>query len=116
MKKLTKEEIFNASKTTSPEEDYIKIGMSTCGIAAGAQDTYDLFVSETQRLGIKISIRKCGCIGMCYAEPLVEVHAAGIPTVTYGKVDKMATMEIIQKHLTHGLLVDDYIFDMPMKK
>lgn len=116
MKKFTKEDVLKANQTKAIPCDYIKIGMSTCGVAAGANETFDTFVKETKRLGIKVDIRKCGCIGMCYAEPLVEVCAAGIPTVTYGKVDRDVAIEIIQKHLAHGQLVDDYIFDMPMKK
>lgn len=116
MKKFTKEDVMAASQAKHAPGNYIKIGMSTCGIAAGAQETYEIFVEETKRLGIEIDIRKCGCIGMCYAEPLVEVALEGLPTVTYGKVDKEAAQEIIQEHLTHGRLVDDYIFDMPMEK
>ena len=115
-KKLTKEDILNACKATAPKGDYVKVGISTCGVAAGAQDTFNVFVEETKRLGIKIDITKCGCIGMCYAEPLVEVSAGGLPTVTYGKVDKNIAQEIIQEHLAHGRLVDDYIFDMPMNR
>jgi (2Fe-2S) ferredoxin len=75
-----------------------------------------VFEEETKRLGIKVDIRRCGCIGMCYAEPLVEVSVAGLPKVTYGKVDKNVGLEIIQEHLAHGRLVNDYIFDMPMNR
>lgn len=116
MKKLTKEDILAASKSNLYNGDYVKVGISTCGVAAGAQDTFNVFEEETKRLGIKVDIRRCGCIGMCYAEPLVEVCAAGLPKVTYGKVDKNVAMEIIQEHLVHGRLVDDYIFDMPMNR
>lgn len=116
MKKINKEDILAASKSNPYDGDYVKVGISTCGVAAGAQDTLNVFEEETKRLGIKVDIRRCGCIGMCYAEPLVEVSAAGLPKVTYGKVDKNVALEIIQEHLAHGRLVDDYIFDMPMNR
>lgn len=116
MKKLNKEDILAASKSNPYDGDYVKVCISTCGVAAGAQDTLNVFEEETKRLGIKVDIRRCGCIGMCYAEPLVEVSAAGLPKVTYGKVDKNVALEIIQEHLAHGRLVDDYIFDMPMNR
>ncbi len=116
MKKLSKEDIFAASKSNPYVGDYVKVGISTCGVAAGAKDTIKVFEEETKRLGIKVDIRRCGCIGMCYAEPLVEVSAAGLPKVTYGKVNKSVALEIIQEHLAHGRLVNDYIFDMPMNR
>ncbi|MFP4460323.1 MAG: NADH-ubiquinone oxidoreductase-F iron-sulfur binding region domain-containing protein [Candidatus Zixiibacteriota bacterium] len=47
----------------------ILIGTASCGIAAGADD-----VAEVFRENVKdIEIAEVGCIGHCYAEPLIEV-------------------------------------------
>ena len=48
----------------------IKIGTGSCGLAAGAAEVYDFFkenISDIEIIGV-------GCIGHCYAEPLVEVE------------------------------------------
>jgi len=45
----------------------IKIGTASCGIAAGADEVAVLFRDKD------IEITEVGCIGHCYAEPLVEV-------------------------------------------
>ncbi len=48
----------------------IKVGMASCGIAAGADEVYDYLQENVEN----IDIIKVGCIGYCYAEPLVEVE------------------------------------------
>lgn len=48
----------------------IKVGMASCGIAAGADEVYDYLQDNVE----DIDIVKVGCIGYCYAEPLVEVE------------------------------------------
>lgn len=48
----------------------IKIGTGSCGLAAGAAEVYNFFkenISDIDIIGV-------GCIGHCYAEPLVEVE------------------------------------------
>jgi len=50
----------------------IKIGMATCGLAAGAQKTYDKLVQLITNKNLDYEVKKVGCIGMCYNEPLIE--------------------------------------------
>lgn len=47
----------------------IRVGMASCGIAAGAHEVYSMLRS----LAPDLDIIEVGCIGHCYAEPLVEV-------------------------------------------
>jgi len=48
----------------------IKIGTGSCGLAAGAAEVYDFFKANITN----IDIIGVGCIGHCYAEPLIEVE------------------------------------------
>jgi NADH-quinone oxidoreductase subunit F len=48
----------------------IKIGTGSCGIAAGAGEVLDFFKETVE----DIDIVEVGCLGHCYAEPLVEVE------------------------------------------
>lgn len=77
MPKLTKELLDTYKTPASPETGYIKVGMNTCGISAGAQKIYDAFVHKVKEKNIPIEIKKCGCLGMCHAEPLIEVKIGG---------------------------------------
>jgi NADP-reducing hydrogenase subunit HndB len=112
MSNLSKEILENINQQSSPvTSDYIKVGMSTCGLAAGAQETYQTLVEETRKRNLTIRIQKCGCVGKCYAEPLVEVRVEGLPVVIYGKVSKEVAVEIVEKHLIEKSLINDHIFD-----
>jgi NADH-quinone oxidoreductase subunit F len=85
----------------------ILVGMSTCGLSAGARDTY----AELQRLlppGSRHELTFTGCIGMCYREPLVEVREDGKRTI-YGDVDAERAREIVKTHLENGSVIDDYV-------
>jgi len=116
MKKLTKKD-FDKSKTAKPlNAPYIKIGMSTCGIAAGAQEVYTTLIKEAEQRELTISISQCGCIGMCHAEPLVEVAAEGLPTVVYGGVTKEIALRILEEHVCDRRLVNDHIYDLPVRR
>jgi len=95
--------------------DCIKVGMSTCGLAAGADIIYNTLIEETKARKIPIKIQKSGCIGMCYAEPLVEVNSAGLPPVYYGKVTKDIAVRIIEKHVVGKLLLNECIYDFKFK-
>ena len=71
-------EDFETIKKAAQDSDknWIKVGMSTCGIAAGASKTYRALEDELGKHGQSVSLRTCGCLGMCHAEPLVEVCVA----------------------------------------
>jgi NADH-quinone oxidoreductase subunit F len=85
----------------------ILVGMSTCGLSAGARDTY----AELERLlpgDSPHELTFTGCIGMCYREPLVEVREDGKRTI-YGDVDPDRAREIVKTHLENGSVIEDYV-------
>ncbi|MCK9572911.1 MAG: (2Fe-2S) ferredoxin domain-containing protein [Candidatus Omnitrophica bacterium] len=112
MAKLTPDELEKISKSNHEKSsNWIKVGMSTCGIAAGAGEIFDFLLEEVKKRNLQIEVKKCGCQGNCYAEPLVEVSVEGLPAVTYGKVNKEVATKIIEKHVIAKMLVNDYIYD-----
>ncbi|MBI2849556.1 MAG: 4Fe-4S binding protein [Chloroflexi bacterium] len=77
----------------------IYVGTATCGQAAGATSILDTIKNELSRLGIDAIITQVGCIGLCYAEPIVDIVKPGRPRISYGSV----TPEIITR------LIEDYL-------
>ncbi|MFO7734746.1 MAG: NADH-ubiquinone oxidoreductase-F iron-sulfur binding region domain-containing protein, partial [bacterium] len=71
----------------------IKIGTASCGIAAGADEVTDFFRKNTENT----EIVEVGCIGHCYAEPVVEVETNN-GSVFYEKVkaDKQNLENILE--------------------
>ncbi len=100
-----------AAELKKGKKQWIKVGMSTCGIAAGADKALEVLKKEVKKQGLKIPVEQCGCAGMCFAEPLVEVAVEGMPTVTYGKVDKETASDIINEHVCGRRLLNDHIFN-----
>jgi NADP-reducing hydrogenase subunit HndB len=90
------------------------IGMGTCGIAAGAKETFSAMVDEISRLHLEnVVVKQTGCMGLCASEPSVEVVVPGMPGVVYGKVDAAIGRRIVNSHIVKGELVGEYLFDKP---
>lgn len=80
----------------------ILIGMGTCGRAAGAEDILKVLNQELNQENIRADILPVGCIGLCYAEPLIEVIKPGIPSVFYGNLTPETIPEIVKDCLVDG--------------
>ncbi len=91
---------------------FIRVGMSTCGIAAGSDRVYGVLEEEIKKREAAIELQKCGCLGMCHAEPLVEVAVPGMPRVIYGCVDEDAAREIFRRHIGKHKMLQDFIIEM----
>jgi NADP-reducing hydrogenase subunit HndB len=93
----------------------IIVGMGTCGVAAGAQQTLAAFLDEMGRHNNlqDVVVKQTGCMGLCHAEPTVEVVMAGMPPTIYGRVDEEVARDIVRKHLLGGMLVNHHVFDRP---
>ncbi len=95
---------------------YIIIGMGTCGIAAGAQDAINVFLGETYtRKMSNVVVKQTGCMGLCYAEPTVEIRMRGMPNTLYGMVTADTAKKIVSTHILGGNLVNDHVFDYPAR-
>ncbi|MBF0252315.1 MAG: (2Fe-2S) ferredoxin domain-containing protein [Candidatus Omnitrophica bacterium] len=98
--------------TKTIKDNYIKVGLSTCGIAAGADEVFKVLVDELKARGMDIPVSRCGCAGMCYAEPLVEVAIKGMPKVLYGKINGEMAMKIVRKHIVGKKLLNNHIYSI----
>lgn len=87
---------------TSGKKSRVMVGAATCGRAAGALAVMDEFKRLVKEKGIDAEVVETACIGLCYAEPLVEVKRAGEPSVLYSKVSPKDVAGIVEKHLIGG--------------
>jgi NADH-quinone oxidoreductase subunit F len=77
---------------------YITVGMGTCGLAAGANDTLAAIQRELEARELTAEISRVGCVGMCSYEPMIELQAAGKPRVNYGQADSTNVREIFASY------------------
>ncbi|PRR72435.1 NADP-reducing hydrogenase subunit HndC [Moorella humiferrea] len=80
----------------------ITVGMSTCGQAAGGARVMAALEEEIKRLGLQVDVGQTSCIGMCYAEPIVEITLPGKPRVFYGDVAPERVPPLISGHVVQG--------------
>ena len=92
------------------------VGMGTCGIAAGAKEALNVFLGEAYTRNLtNVVIKQTGCMGLCYAEPTVEVRMAGMPDTIYGNVDPATAKRIVDQHILGKKLVNEHVFDYPSR-
>ncbi len=64
----------------------IYIGAGTCGLAAGAGKVLEGVRAYLKKKKIKADIIEVGCIGLCSAEPLMDVQLPGMARVSFQRV------------------------------
>lgn len=85
----------------------ITVGMGSCGIAAGAQKTWDALEAALAENNLNHKVERVGCIGMCFNEPIVEV-IDDHDHYYYGKVNGEMAAEIVERHILGGKPVEEY--------
>jgi len=100
----------------------ILIGAATCGRASGALTMLEAINSELAQHNIEATIIQVGCIGLCYAEPLVDIVKPNRPRICYGNVTPEIIPQLIQDYiikdnprsdLALGTIGDGSIKDIP---
>lgn len=99
-----RERLAKENKAARP---IIRVGLATCGRAAGAEDVATAFKESLAKHGISATVAEVGCLGLCFAEPMVEVILPGKPGVVYADVKTKQVDKIVEQHIGQGQLVDE---------
>jgi NADH:ubiquinone oxidoreductase subunit F (NADH-binding)/NAD-dependent dihydropyrimidine dehydrogenase PreA subunit len=82
----------------------LAVGMATCGIAAGGNAIIAALQEEVTKNKLDhVTVMATGCLGYCYAEPVVEVRIPGQEPALYGEVDPKRAREIVNSHIRFGM-------------
>ncbi len=73
-----------------------------CGEAAGCGGVLDALQSSLERHGVQANVSRVGCLGLCFAEPLLDVQFPNGPRIFYGNVTPESVEEIVASHLSQG--------------
>jgi NADH-quinone oxidoreductase subunit F len=87
---------------------HIKVGLGSCGIAAGAQKVYDTLLAKLERTPNLFVLDKTNCIGACYAEPLVQVNDE-----IYGEVTPEKMNLILDSYLQNSGILKEFVIYSP---
>ena len=93
------------------DKTIVKVGLASCGVAAGAVPIYETLQKALAGRD-DVELKKVGCIGLCYMEPIVEVERNGV-SIAYGKVDSDVARKIVSEHVDGGKIVEDNLILNP---
>ncbi|MBW1916319.1 MAG: NADH-quinone oxidoreductase subunit F, partial [Deltaproteobacteria bacterium] len=97
VKDLEKISQLYSKKLYTPDSIKVNVGMASCGIAAGAQASYEKALKRFPG-GNGIQVSQTGCIGFCEVEPLVEILQSGKPRVIYKNITEDKILEAIEDY------------------
>jgi NADH-quinone oxidoreductase subunit F len=86
-------EIFNSDKPV------IVVGTATCGRAAGAMEVVQALRNELKRQNLDCPVIEVGCMGHCYAEPIVIISKPGYPPICYGHVNPVIAERLVKEFI-----------------
>ncbi len=87
---------------TSGDVPHIRVGTALCGKAAGALQVIGDIRRELESRDIHASVSEVGCLGMCFAEPLLDISMPGGARMFYAGVTSDTLPAIISSHLVKG--------------
>jgi len=84
------QELWNGSRPV------ILVGTATCGRAAGALAVLRALRHELKKRNLDYPVIEVGCMGHCYAEPLVIVKKPGYAPICYAHVNPVIAEKLIR--------------------
>jgi len=79
-------------------EIIVKVGLASCGRAAGAMEVYDKLKEYLEQNEGAYILKKTGCIGMCFEEPIVSLSGSELGEITLGKVNAENVINLIEEY------------------
>ena len=87
----------------------IRIGTAMCGHAAGAYRVADKLKTVLSERSIEANFDEVGCLGLCYAEPLLDIKKPGSPRVFFNNVTADDIDQIIEGYLINNVLPESNV-------
>jgi len=77
------------------EKPFIRIGTAMCGVAVGANAVVDEVKNFVNNNDIDATVSEVGCIGICFAEPILDIKIPDGTRLLYGNVSPENISNII---------------------
>ncbi|MGD0822011.1 MAG: (2Fe-2S) ferredoxin domain-containing protein [Desulfomonilia bacterium] len=118
MAKLTIDDLKKIKDRVEKEDQFragtkrikLTVHMGTCGIASGAKEILDTFMSEISENNVgDILITTSGCIGICSREPLATLEEQGKDAIVYEYLTPNKARQIFKRHVMNGEVQKDFV-------
>jgi len=77
----------------------IMVGAATCGRAAGALKVLRAIKDELKKHNLDCPVLEVGCMGHCYAEPIVVISKTGYPPIVYQQVNPVIARRLVKEFI-----------------
>ncbi|MCH7787693.1 MAG: NADH-quinone oxidoreductase subunit F, partial [Chloroflexi bacterium] len=81
------------------DRPWIRIGTAMCGHAVGAYQVLAALKAELERRDIKAIVDEVGCLGICFAEPLMDILKPGGSRLFFNNVAPEDVAEIVDSYI-----------------
>ncbi len=76
----------------------IRVGLGSCCMVKGSDNLFHALRAATDGLGLRVAVKRVGCVGMCHQTPIVEVHVPDHAPVLYARVTAGDAGDIVRRH------------------
>ena len=94
---------------TSGDKPWIRVGTAICGHAAGGFQVLNAIREELDKRGLQANVDEVGCLGICYAEPLVDITRPGSSRLFFGNVTPEDVPGIIEAYIVNNSIPDSNV-------
>jgi len=77
----------------------VMVGAATCGRAAGALGVLRAIKDEIKKQKLDCPVFEVGCMGHCYAEPIVVISKKGFPPIVYQQVNPVIARRLVKEFI-----------------
>jgi NADH-quinone oxidoreductase subunit F len=102
LEQQAQQEKAEAKKAKSRVTGEIRLGMGSCCQASGSADIFRKLQKTSDELGIDVSIKSVGCVGVCNKVPLIDVVDEKGEITRYPNVKPEEIKEILHHHFKPG--------------
>ena len=76
----------------------VRLGLGSCCVARGSGKLRDALEKALVDTGIKLQVKRVGCVGMCHQTPLLEVVPSNGKSYLYARVQPEDARAVILRH------------------
>ena len=93
---------------TAGDRPWVRIGTGLAGEAAGGFEVVAAVKDALRRQNVAASVSEVGTLGLCFAEPLLDVQTPGGPRVFYRNVTPEVAERVVARHIGGGVPLPEH--------
>jgi NADH:ubiquinone oxidoreductase subunit F (NADH-binding)/NADH:ubiquinone oxidoreductase subunit E len=93
-----REQVGRRRVGTGDGKGEIRLGLGSCCVARGSGKLREALNEALAETGIEVTVKRVGCVGMCFQTPLLEVVLGKDESYLYARVEPEDAKSIVLRH------------------